>query len=408
VIECVRVRPVTPFIFAQFLKVTHCRAESVARINEEFQIEIASGIQFRAIIVRLFVFSATNSYLVAKSSLTAVEQSQLARNMILFRQYLQRFVKLTGTLKDEAAGDKMTKRPNMHQAMHVSKYLGDYATTKNCDVSRGETKHRQLKDKAQHANKVHVDKQIMLDIARKEAIRMIATEDRLDTHPEISTIFQTLHNSCPSLFAKIIPWNLEEFEIDEAEQSLVGHGTGQPFANLAVNRTIPRWQAKFPVTLVEGTHFYNEVTQAYHRDYNIRLDDVQVYPHVCYRGRAFTVIRDTETKLVFQCGRWIQYGNTYAQVRAVFTHLRLDETRVFFILYPANFIRHDDLVDCDVYSVQTTHAESSYRVVGLPAVAAVEFFHFVQIGNNPHSTHATHHRTDIVEYWHNYRLQHFL
>jgi hypothetical protein len=408
--EKFRLSLMLPFIFVEFLEMKHCRAECVSRIKNEFQAELLAGQQFKDIVVRLLVLSAINSYLVAKPSLTVAEQPQLAENMLQFRKYLQRFVKLTGTLKDEAAGDKMTKRPNMHQAMHVAKYLNDYATMKNCDVSLGETKHRQLKDKAQHANKINVDKQIMLDVARKEAIRIVANGDRADTHPEISQSFKALRDLCPSLFAKMIPWNLEEFEIDEQEQSLVGHGIGQTFANLAVSRSIPAWQAKFPVTLLNGTYFYRELKAAYERDYRIRLDDVRFNPRVQYRSRAFTVVRKTEKKLVFQCGRWIKIPDSYGQIGAVFSHTRLDETRVFLVLHQATLTRHDALLDCDVYELATSPRSvlsQSYRIVGLPAISEPELFHFIQMRNQTQSTR-TARGMEKLEYWHNHRVQKFL
>jgi hypothetical protein len=408
--EKLRLSLMQPFIFADFLSPKYCRAESVSRINKEFRTELSAGLSFRAIVIRLFVFSATNSYLVAKSPLTAHEQGQLVSNMLSFRIYLQRFVKLTGTLKDEAAGDKLTKRPNMHQALHVAKYLEDYATTVNCDVSLGEAKHRHLKDKAQHANKVSVDKQIMLDVARKDAIRTVLNGDRRDTHPDISDTYDILRQSCPSLFSRMIPWSLSEFEIDEQEQRLVGHGVGQPFANLAVHRALPASQAHFPVTLVDDTYFYKQLEQSYQRDYHMQFSDVPHCPRVHYRRRAFTILRDTEKQLVFQPGRWIHCGSSYAQIGAVFTHTRLDETRVFFVLHMAKCSRHDELLDCDVYTVHNSnvHSISSYWIAGLPAISAVDFFHFVPIGNTVPSAGTFGHSSETLEFWHNYRLQHFV
>jgi hypothetical protein len=154
---------------------------------------------------------------------------------------------------------------------------------------------------------------------------------------------------------------------------------------------------------VEDTYFYNQLQQSYQRDYHMRFSDVQHGPRVQYRGRAFTVLRDTEKKLVFQPRRWIRCGSSYAQIGAIFTHTRLDETRVFFILHKANFSRHDELLDCDVYTVQNlhVHSTSSYWIAGLPAISAVDFFHFVPIGNNLPSA-------GTLEFWHDYRLQHFL
>ncbi|KAI5789162.1 hypothetical protein EDC01DRAFT_629963 [Geopyxis carbonaria] len=355
----------------------------------------------------------------SRTKLCRDQQIQLGHNMLNYRRYFQRFAKLMGSPKQEDAGEKKIRRPNIHQGIHVDKYLQDYCTMMNCEVSVNETKHKECKSKAARANKVHVDKQIMIDSARKEAVRSVVNGDRINTHSEISSIYEYLEDKCPMIFDKVSPWSLDDEEIEETEQSVIGCGI--QFANLKLSRALKQSTVKYPSILSVGSHMEEELKTAYLRDYDMDKDVLNMRnQRIFYRKKVFIISRATEKKLVLEAGRWIsmksaiQNGGSSNRdmgcIQALFTHTRMSDTRVFAIIKYAKFSGYDQAMDCSVYSYNKHNP--MFSIIGLPMIDP-EIHHFVPI-MVPSSNTANSKIEEIqiegksILYWHNIRVANFL
>lgn len=171
---------IQPFIFSDFLQDVYIRAEALMGIKKEFATKLtgttASGTTVSKLFLKLLVMLANSNPMVLKSPLSSNDQKEVCNKLIDFRVYFQRFAKLTATSKDKDAGEKAVRWPNIHQALHAYQCLCDFASLRNTEVSVRETKHKQLKDKAQRTNKVHFDKQLILDTAQKEAIKAVINQ----------------------------------------------------------------------------------------------------------------------------------------------------------------------------------------------------------------------------------------
>ncbi|KAF8241932.1 hypothetical protein K440DRAFT_665061 [Wilcoxina mikolae CBS 423.85] len=314
--------------------------------------------------------------------------------MLEFRQYYQHFAQHCGTKTDEDAGTKLTKRPNIHQVIYARNCLRDYCTVPNVEVSVGELKHRGLKDKAQHANKVNVDKQILLDVARKDSIHSVALGNRSDTHLQISKTFSHLREYCPSIMGKIVPWTLADHEVDECEQSLVG--AGNAYANLRVTKQLKRDLIKnYPLFIVLGSLLDIELNSAYSRDYMIMDRDVAgLQAKLKYRAKVRMVNRMTEKGMVLQVGNWVRMNGRsvvlrgltssspiqYGKVKVILTHCRLDEIRVFFIIHFATIAGYDPILECDTYNYEDI--PGVYNIVGIPNIHPDSPAHFLPVSGH--------------------------
>jgi hypothetical protein len=394
--EKFRLSLLLPFIFARFFNESHCRESALSKIKSEFYTELeVEGRTIRSIFLHLLVLSAQNSYYVAAEAMTESEQIRITDHMLGFRKYFQRFAKLCGTSKDEDAGSKLTKRPNIHQALHVHQYLLDYATLKNCEVSVGERKHKEAKAKAVTANKVSVDKQIMVEAARKDSIRDAAQGIRIDTHPAITNSLQLIQKQCPTITAKIQHWDLEDYEIEEEAQSIVG--TGQAFANIRVSQQLTMRSIKhFPTKLTYMSLLDIELRTAYSRDFDIHDRDLGRFQEkIRYRSYVSVIAKSTaahataSSTVSLKSGQWIKLckalaprsGQTplsHVVINAIFTHERLHEHRVFFIVKFASPAGYDNDVQCDIYRYPYD-VSPSFRVIGLPMVDPVGGLHFLPV-----------------------------
>ncbi|KAF8241443.1 hypothetical protein K440DRAFT_260946 [Wilcoxina mikolae CBS 423.85] len=136
----------------------------------------------------------------------------------------------------------------------------------------------------------------------------------------------------------------------------------------------------FPTRVVPDSLFDSELFNAYSRDYNVTLRNLGgLQPKVHYRTRVTATSRETGLPIVFEPGRWVKLrqhvlprgrigtseGFRYVKIKAIFTHARLRELRVFFIVRFGTPSGFDPIVQCNTYSYSEY---PDYNIVGLPLI----------------------------------------
>lgn len=109
-----------------------------------------------------------------------------------FQLYFQRFGKLISTDNDFDAGEKLIRRPNIHQGTHLHKCIVDYTTLRNAEGSVGETCHKDGKDTTENFNNHNLGAVILVVTARKYAIKSVAFSNRDSSHPELTATIDKL------------------------------------------------------------------------------------------------------------------------------------------------------------------------------------------------------------------------
>lgn len=405
-----------PFFFRDFFQEAYVKAEALEKIREEFKVELDHDRLTPVLLYqRLLLLLAQSNALLFQHSLSDDEQHAMCQRIIEFRSFFQRFAKLTGTAKDEDAGKKAIRRPNIHQALHARQNLGDYGTFQNFEVSIGETKHKQLKDKAQRTNKVKLDKQLILDAARREAVQGILREAQEGRGGQIAHDILHLTEVAPRLFDRILPWSLETDEIDETDQDQGVVGGGENFANIRVSQQLTQKAISkllIPSSTDVDETFHTTLDEAYGRDYNMRLLNFGA-KRIKYRKKVYLITRENETRMTLQEGRFVKTtSGVVGRICAMFTHERLDELRIFVALRAGCYVHRDRVVDANVYTFPP-----GLTVVGLPAILP-GFLHMipvmepklmrfkdVQDGELPFKTKV---EGPDMQWWHNDRLANFL
>ncbi|KAI5797958.1 hypothetical protein DFH27DRAFT_611888 [Peziza echinospora] len=424
-----------PYIFRDFMRGSKfIRSDALTKLRREF-----SDTDPHSHFQRLLVLLARSNAMVLQSPLSDTQATELVHRTLEFRAFFQRFVKLTGTAKDEDAGEKQLRRPNVHQAVHLAGNLLDYATMRNVEVSIGETKHKQLKEKAQRSNKSHVDKQLILDTSRKEALRAVINRiyvcrdrgEELTSGLDISISF--LLDRCPVLFSR----NSGASEHGARNPPVTANtkaqeflGGGEKYSDICLSLQLPQdvtQRRGYPSkTLIDPQSLFARKLHEAYQNLGIELYS-QGSKKVKFHDRlSMTPIASTGTPQTVQSsktnatritpGTWIRTFTEahateghIARVRAICSHSRLLEHRVFILVDYAKFSHHDYSVDSQVYTCNLQAQADQLNIVSPCHVASV--LHLIPIPDLtlPEGKFA---EIDIYKspssWWLNDRLTHFL
>lgn len=140
---------------------------------------------------------------------------------------------------------------------------------------------------------------LLVDIVYKEGIQAVAQDDCADTYLIITDTIQLIEEICPILFGKLVPWKLDDHEIAEQTQSLVG--VGDQYANLYVSSACQpsKVQSCFPVKLIECSVHDLELQKAYIRDSSIEINITSNAKKFVYRKKVFVFSRSMQKKIIF-------------------------------------------------------------------------------------------------------------
>lgn len=261
-------------------------------------------------------------------------------------------------------------------------------------------------------------------MARKNALRDLIKGNSRVEYSWITSQMATLRERCPRVYGPLIPLSLDDKEklfaagaTDGLDQSYNsrdltydGDDLGdfvRPTYGATIKpsmRTSSHVISHLPTTAQEDPSFFAKLKRAYERDYKKPLHMSSfARPMLRYVARARATLRSTERHCAFAPGRWVhlkdgtirepvtrslpysfQSTSVIVQIQSVFVHERVDEKRVFMVVSKARFLRHDNDLDTDVYTMRNdTVKERDYDIIGLSCIktdqATSPFLHMMPI-----------------------------
>ncbi|RPA74201.1 hypothetical protein BJ508DRAFT_333310 [Ascobolus immersus RN42] len=380
-----------PMISKSFIHHSYFSKGPMDVLKEEFRRDVPNNTSIEVYccqqLLQLLSLLSESNILCFSPVLTEQQRELLPRFAMQLRVFFRRFTGTLNTAKRPNAQFSMDKRPNGHYSVHFKREVEQYGTMDIANVVLEEAKHKESKAKVVFTNKVNIEKQIMIDHARRGTMRATVAGNYEYTHSWLHNVFQDIRTTCPKAIERILPLSLNEKLLEEEEldmdDKVVNIGI---FSMPRVGRRIygtelgqNRALFPFPPKIESNSLFYDKLRGAYANDYKIQLlatGDRKLQ----YRGKAFAVHSTTEKSWTFLSGRWVRVLNrTYdiACIRSVFSHIRHGETRIFFVVGLPRYHTLDEELQLPMYiygndpSTNTT----DFDIIGLPAVHGDRFLY---------------------------------
>lgn len=271
-----------------------------------------------------------------------------------------------------------------------------------------------------------IDKQILLEMSRKNALRDIIKGNSRVEYAWITTQMVSLRERCPRIYEPLIPLSIAEKEklfaagatesLDQAyntrDLTYPGDDLGE-FVRPTFGATIRRSAREISeiisylptsVSHEECPVFFEKLKQAYARDYKKPIQmNAFMRKGITFVARARATVRSNERHCSFAAGRWRYlkdgtFGTVHqsgfpssfsssaivVKTQAIFVHERKDERRVFLVVSRPKFVNRDNELDTDVYMLSDNAVrDGNYEVIGLSCIRvdgmSSPFLHMIPI-----------------------------